>query len=177
MNHQLIDTWLHNPTGLTPEQTNDLRTHMETCAQCKRIYTGWNASSELLHGVGQVKAPTGFAARFQSSLADRRVKRHRRQVRIVLAALFAAILAAASIFLVIFFLNNHPIQVIGEGIYFFSTTPQRLLEFQYILSFWLTEIPVIYLIGAAMILSGWTFILMVSWVLTIFRITHQGVTP
>ncbi len=176
MNHQLIDLWLHDPSGLSAEQTCELRAHLQTCGECKRIYAGWQASSRLIQAAGQAYAPQGFAARFQGSLAERRRKKNLRQVKIFLLALLGAILAASILLLVRFFGEHSLAQVLSEGIHFFSTAPGRLVELRYIVSFWLGEIPPVYLIVLAIILSGWTIILLVSWVLAVLRITHQGVT-
>jgi hypothetical protein len=176
MNHQLFETWLHNPSELTQEQTNDLRSHLETCAECRRIHAGWTAAEKLIRVKPQMNAPEGFSARFQASLAERRVLKHRHQVRTVLLVMLGTILLSAILLAVHFFANNSPANVISRGIHFLTVAPQRFLEFRYIFSFWLGEIPVIYFIGAAFVLSSWIFILLVSWVLTISRIKHQGVT-
>lgn len=175
MNHQLIDLWLHNPSELNAEQTSELHAHLQTCTECKRVYHGWESSASLIQSSGLVRAPAGFSARFQAGLAERRRREHRRQARIFLLILFGAILAASILLLVRFFSDHPPVQVLSQGIHFFSTAPQRLLEFRYIFSFWLGQVPPVYLIGAAIILSGWVFILLFGWVLTIMRITHQGV--
>jgi len=175
MNHQPIDLWLHNPSALTPKQCDELQAHVETCVECRCIYTGWTASYEMIHAAGQVIAPTDFAARFQASLAERRAARNRRQVRIVLLILLSVLSIVSAILLVNFLSNHSPIQVIGQGIHFLSTAPQHLLQFQYIVSFWLGEIPAVYIIAAGIIICSWTFILLVSWVLTILRIANQGV--
>ncbi len=176
MNHPLIDLWLHDPSGLTAEQDSQLRAHLQTCEECKRIYAAWQASSRLIQTAGTVRAPQGFTARFQASLPERRRKRQHRQVRIFLLVLLSAILAASILLLLRFFGSHPPVQVLSQGIHFFSTAPGRLLEFRYIVSFWLGEISPVYWISAAFILSGWTIILLLSWALAVMRITHQGVT-
>lgn len=176
MNHQLIDIWLHDPSGLNAEQTGELHAHLETCGECKRVYAAWSASRRLIESAGQVSAPQGFTARFQASLPERRKKRQLRQVRIFLLVLLGAILAASIIFLLRFFGEHPPVLVLSQGIHFFSTAPGRLLEFRFILTFWLGKIPPLYLIIASLVLSGWTIIMLVSWVLALMRITYQGVT-
>lgn len=176
MNHQLIDLWLHDPSGLSAEQSSQMHAHLQTCGECNRIYAAWQASTRLIQSAGQVNAPRGFAARFQASLTERRRKRQLRQVRIFLLILVGAILAASILLLLRFFGDHPPVQVLSQGIHFLSTAPGRLLELRYIFAFWLGEIPPIYLIGAAFTLSGWTIILLLSWALAVMRITHQGVT-
>jgi hypothetical protein len=176
MNHQLIDLWLHDPRGLSAEQTSELNAHLQSCRECRRVYTSWQASARLIETAGQMKAPQGFAARFRASLPERRRKKQLHQVRLFMLVLIGAILAASILFLLRFFGDHPPVQVLSQGIHFFTTAPGRLLEFRYIFSFWLGEVPPVYLICAAIILSGWTIILLVSWVLALMRITHQGVT-
>lgn len=176
MNHPLIDLWLHDPDGLSAEQSGQLHAHLQTCQECARIYASWQASTRLMQNAGQAHAPQGFAARFQASLAERRRKKQLRQVRIFMLVLLGAILAASILLLLRFFGDHSPVQVLSQGIHFLSTAPARLLEVRYIAAFWLGEIPPVYLICAAFILSGWTLILLLSWALALLRITHQGVT-
>lgn len=176
MNHPLINLWLENPSAMPAEQLSELHAHVQTCAECKRTFTAWTATETLISTSPVIQAPGGFSTRFQASLAERRARLHRRQIRTFFLVLLGAILVASSFLLVRFLSVYSPIEVLGQGIHFVSTAPARVLELRYIFSFWLGEIPPAYLVLAAIIFSGWTFIILLSWVLAIFRIRHQGVT-
>jgi len=176
MNHQRSDNWLQDPAGMTAEQTSELQTHLTTCPECSRIHAGWQAAHNLIHSAPEIKAPVGFSARFQASLVERRKLEHRRQARNLGLVLVGATVVTSILLLIRFFTTHSAVDVLSQGIQFLSVAPQRVVEYRYIFAFWLGEIPAAYLIGAAIILLSWTFLLLAIWILALRRIKHQGVT-
>jgi anti-sigma factor RsiW len=175
MNHQPFETWLIDPTDLDPDQSLQLHQHLENCPDCRRIQTAWVDVRQLLETAPVQPAPTGFGLRFQASLATRRQQAHRRQVRNFSLLLGTSLLIAATLLFVQVMATKSIAEVIGSGVQFFTQAPQFWLDIRFIISFWAVEIPIGFWLIAGAALSGWTFILLISWFMTMIRISTQGV--
>ena len=176
MNHQPFDTWLLDPEELNIEQRGELNEHLQSCPQRRQLSASLARVDQFIQNTPIQRAPDGFTARFQSSLARRRKEEQRRQVRTVILILLAAIFVTSGIFLGNFLAHYSLTKLIGSLIQFFAYAPQRLIEFRFIVSFWIVKIPTpIFAITGALIVF-WTFLLLTPWVLTLLRIKRQGVT-
>ncbi len=176
MNHQPFDTWLIEPEELTPEQKGALSQHLQTCSQCRQLSVSLVRLDRILEETPIQLAPIGFTDRFQANLARRRKEEQRRQIRTVILILLGAILTSSGIFLANFLSHYSLTKLIGSLIQFITYAPQRLIEFRFIISFWIVKIPApVFAITGALIVF-WTFLLLTPWVLTLLRIKRQGVT-
>lgn len=104
MSHQPFETWLLDENPLSPEQENALEHHLEGCAQCRRIQTGWQAAQVSLNKPPLATPAPGFSQRFYASLAERRAhKAHQLQIRwlvmtLTLGLVFTALLLGILVF-------------------------------------------------------------------------------
>jgi len=76
MNHRPFEDWLLNEQPLTPTEKRDLDAHIRTCRYCAALAeTGME-----LRSVHVVSPGSGFADRFQTRLAARRIADRRRRL-------------------------------------------------------------------------------------------------
>jgi anti-sigma factor RsiW len=176
MSHQPFETWNLNRSSLTPDQKAELQRHLETCPVCKPIYTAWECAQQDLKSTKQVKAPAGFATRFQYSLEDRRRRAHRHQVRKILTIMGLSLLLILILFMIYTMAQTSPAAWIGSAIRVIVDAPFNFLEVRFIASFWLSRIPPLAWAAVSLILSAWVAVLLVTGTLTYKRFRHQGET-
>lgn len=82
MKHQPFEEWLLNDIPLSHAQKRELDLHVRSCAYCSALLE----TEKVLRSVKMAAPGEGFAARFQTRLAERRLAERRR--RILGAALF-----------------------------------------------------------------------------------------
>jgi hypothetical protein len=76
MNHQPFEDWLLNDKVIDPKQKLELDAHMRVCSYCRAL-----AETGLaLRSVKMVSPAMGFASRFQSHLAARKLAERRRRL-------------------------------------------------------------------------------------------------
>lgn len=175
MSHQPFEKWIINRETLTPSQISELDTHLKSCPQCSQIYHGWRGVENLLQKPAFVHAPPHFAHRFQVSLAERKARERKRQVRIALFGIGGVFVLLSMVFFLRLILTIPPAQLLSDIIGWVAYTPQRIAEFRFILYFWGTQIPPLALVAAFLILGGWSVLLLSIWFVTIRRLSYQGV--
>jgi hypothetical protein len=75
------------------------------------------------------------------------------------------------------FLTSHSlVKAIATLIEFTTTTPQRLLEFRYMISFWVNQIPAPVVAVSSILMASWVFILLIPWAFTFLQFNRQGAT-
>lgn len=176
MNHQPFENWLYHPEQLDAAQTAELQRHLETCSECRQVQTSWQSVQQLIAQVPPMAAPAGFVNRFNASLVERRKREHRRQARNLLLSLGILVLLITLLILIRFAITSSPAELLGSAIQVVTMAPQQWIEFQYIFSFWVVQIPPLVFIVAGLILVGWTLILVATSFFAITRIKYQGVT-
>jgi len=68
MNHQPFRDWLLSDEKLSPDQTQALQEHLESCTSCDELATAWSeVESSLQHAPLLIPAP-GFTTRWQAHL-------------------------------------------------------------------------------------------------------------
>jgi hypothetical protein len=75
MKHQPFEEWLLNDTPMTIEQKRELDSHLRACAFCAAIAE----TGVVLKSVKMVSPEAGFASRFQTRLAERKIADRRRR--------------------------------------------------------------------------------------------------
>lgn len=76
MNHQPFEDWLLNDTPMTQEQKRELDMHVRTCAYCGALVD----TGIALKSVRKASPQPGFAARFETRLAARKLAERRRRL-------------------------------------------------------------------------------------------------
>jgi hypothetical protein len=176
MNHQLFESWLLEAENLTPDQRQELSEHLKSCASCRRLQGSLSVLDHMMVQAVPVAPAPGFAQRFQSGLAARRKQRQARQLRMILS-IFGGSLILVSMGIMIRFLTSHSlVKAIATLIEFTTTTPQRLLEFRYMISFWVNQIPAPVVAVSSILMASWVFILLIPWAFTFLQFNRQGAT-
>lgn len=75
MNHRPFEDWLLENQPLTPEQNQDLKTHLKTCSSCKAL----TDVDLYLRSSRMVPPQAGFTERFQIRMAAEKKLLRRRQ--------------------------------------------------------------------------------------------------
>ena len=76
MNHQPFEEWLLNDKPITQEQKRELDMHMRTCAYCAALAE----TGIALKSVRKASPKTGFTARFEARLAERKLAEQRKRL-------------------------------------------------------------------------------------------------
>ncbi len=84
MNHLRYEEWLLSDEPLTPLEKQALQEHLATCESCSRLAAAWDQVEVWLKTAPTLGPEPGFAARWQTRLAEARQKKHRRQNLLIL---------------------------------------------------------------------------------------------
>jgi anti-sigma factor RsiW len=76
MNHQPFESWLLDHQPLNPKQKLELDAHLRVCNYCAALFE----TGKALRSVKKVSPAAGFAARFQTRLAQQRAAERRRRL-------------------------------------------------------------------------------------------------
>ncbi len=128
MNHQPFEDWLLNDMPMTQEQKRELDMHVRTCAYCDALVE----SGIALKSVKKSSPQPGFAVRFETRLAARKLveRRRKRWGSIVFAAGGLALLVwLISPYLATFLAAPATwISALVEWVVFIITTMQALAQ-------------------------------------------------
>ncbi|MBN2257868.1 MAG: hypothetical protein JW704_08585 [Anaerolineaceae bacterium] len=80
MNHQPFERWLLDGAALNPAQQAQLQKHLNSCKTCRRLSCNLPRMEQKLFATPPAQPRSGFAQRFQNSLAARQAARQRRQI-------------------------------------------------------------------------------------------------
>lgn len=104
MSHELYESWLLSEQSLTAGQKDELKAHLQTCPQCRKIASGWQATRQAILSSGSVAPQPGFSTRWQATLAERRQHKQKLTIRWLLLGLVVSALVSFSTLFV--FLTN-----------------------------------------------------------------------
>lgn len=175
MNHQLFESWLLEPENLESEQRQELAEHLKNCPTCRHIQYGLASLDTLLTQPAQVAPPSGFTQRFQASLESRRKQRRAQQIRLGVYIFSGAIITTAFGFMIHLLSNYSVARILATLIEVTTNTPQRVIEFRYMISFWLNQVPEPLVATISILMASWIFVLLIPWALTFIRFNRQGV--
>ena len=176
MSHELYKTWILADTPLTVEQETDLKSHLLTCAECRKVAEGWRGARQQLRGAGYANPAPGFGERWKKTLAERRLAKQKRNTRWLLFGLcIGALLSLGSL---VFVLSNT--SALLDWLVTMIASVQRtgawVHQFYLVLSTWLSNLPGFF--GPLVILlvasSGFAF-LVILWVSIYKKLSTQGV--
>lgn len=72
MNHQPFEDWLFYEESLSPEENNELKTHLESCNQCRKLQDSWLGVMDLFRDVPEVDPALDFVIKWQDRLSSDR---------------------------------------------------------------------------------------------------------
>lgn len=174
MNHQTYEEWALMPESLSPEEHQSLKQHLAECESCRKLSANWAKAESLLQEAALVGPAPGFTQRFTASLAARKAKEHRRQVRKFLIILGVILLAAMTTVSIFYYTTNSPITVI-ESI--FKTGAQLVTIWENIkaVSGSITRIAPAAIFLPVLVIGGIVLAGMTSvWLATIWKFTLAG---
>lgn len=76
MNHSPFETWLLNDMPVTLDQQRELEVHLRDCSYCAALAE----TGRLLKNVKMTAPASGFTARFQARLAERKIADRKRRL-------------------------------------------------------------------------------------------------
>ena len=91
MNHKQFENWILDEPELSQDQKKELKMHLASCAVCRQLDTGWQASKVLLKQAAPKAPQPGFKDRWLA-FADK--KKQMAKVRRYRLTLFTLLLAA-----------------------------------------------------------------------------------
>lgn len=102
MNHPRYEEWIFGDEPLLPEQQLELEQHLDSCPDCRQLYTAWRSAEASLQTPVMASPDTGFALRWQAQ-AEAEQQTRRRWLGglwsvLILIAVAALIVASLSVF-------------------------------------------------------------------------------
>jgi hypothetical protein len=175
MRHQPFETWIIDQDPLDPAQAQALKSHLLECEDCRRLSVGWVEAHAHLLSVSPADPKPGFTQRFQSSLALRRYHQQQILIRRTFLYLLGGSMASLLALLAYLFLVVTPTGLFVGA--FRSVT--------YLLVWWNnlqnTYLPLVQSLPAFVPIMLWIIfstslsVFSVIWVISIWRISTQGV--
>ncbi len=178
MCHQPFETWIIEETTLTPQEQKLFEEHLEGCAQCARLKASLQAVHVKLTTARQVSPPAGFGARWQVTLQTKLEEERMKQVLQVRR--FFLFLGTANVMALVLLVISF---LIGGGNFnWLSNTFARLST----VTQWLDGakgffFALLHITSPVLPLTIWIIIttvfsiLALIWVVSLWRITIQGV--
>jgi anti-sigma factor RsiW len=173
MNHQPFETWLVDEVTITPEQETALQAHLEVCPHCRQIKTGWQAARSSLQTAPLVRPAPGFSQRFSATLAERRAREiHRRQIRRLILGLTLGLVISIGLLGGIIFSVASPVDLMVKGAGAVTGILSGFIRIEHLL-FSALQQP--WVLGIWILATSGISILVVGWMITLWRISSQGV--
>ncbi|MCE1253428.1 MAG: hypothetical protein LWX83_07755 [Anaerolineae bacterium] len=79
--HQLFETWILQDAQLTEDEQKCLNAHLLECDHCRQLKLGWQSTRSMLKTTPMVGPTTGFSQRWKNSLAERRARQQKAQIK------------------------------------------------------------------------------------------------
>jgi hypothetical protein len=178
MCHKPFENWILEQTQLNVEERRNLEMHLETCQQCKRLQSNWQAVHVKLSTARKASPAAGFAARWQETL-QRRIEEQRMkqvlQVRRFFLFLGTASLTSLILLIVFAVLGGSMLNQLASTLNRINAAAEWVGNLQgyffSLLHFTSPAVPLIIWVSITTVFS----ILALIWVVSLWRITFQGV--
>lgn len=170
MLHQPFEAWILDPKGLSPQDRQALRAHLESCAHCRQLTGKWHATEHQLTQQVMVGPAPGFVQRWQMRLAASRA-RNLFTLRRITPVLIIAMIVVAFALIVQVFSSRSFIDLLNEfsrGLIWISAQIQGILQ---AVSDWLSNplghLPLAVVVFAALVIT-------LVWLTVLWRILRKG---
>jgi len=175
MNHQQFESWIFEQNDLSSEEKNALENHIRQCSTCNDLNNKWQVIDQHLHSLSDLSPAVGFTQRWKTDLAERKQQAQRKNtVKILFILLMVAIILFFSL-LFIYYKNTSPIEIVSNLIQMFLQISIRLNIIKQSLIPLFNSLPVFVPLLGWLLLSSGFFLLVISWLLLIWRVSTQGV--
>jgi hypothetical protein len=176
MSHQPFETWILELETLPMTDRRSLQSHLDTCQQCQRTLRKWQAAQRELRARKMITPAPGFMARWQSGLAERRLREQRRQAwrvftGFVMAAMFILLVLVGYVMM-----TSTPGDWLAAFIRSASTSLGLFNLFTFLARTWFANIPIAVNIGLWIFVSISLCLLSLAWVFAIWRTSTVGVS-
>lgn len=175
MRHQPFETWIVDEMPLNAEQALALQSHLTECEDCRLLSNGWSAARTALMTAPVASPAPGFSSRFRASIAERRYHQQQLQIRrtflFLLSGSVAALLALLAYLLFI-------VTPGGVAMNAFRSLTQILVWWNNLQDTYLPlvqSLPVFVPVALWIIFTTSLSVFSVVWVVSIWRISTQGV--
>jgi hypothetical protein len=171
MNHRPFEDWLLENQPLTPEQKQELKTHLKTCTTCSAL-----TEVDLALKSSRLVAPTAsFTDRFQLRLAAERKLRHNRQLwGLVLLGLIAILSMGVLIFQIITVWLSSPAQVFVTWVTWWVTLLSSIRTYGSIGLVLLKVAAGIIPLPLWLGIAGGSFLLVLAWVTSLWKLSYSS---
>lgn len=176
MNHKPFETWiLDEDAPLSEAQSLELRSHLETCEECRALYGNWQSVREILTVPPLIPAPLGFSLRWQQQLAERELRYQKQQIKRILFFLMTGIVVIGAALGITVAATSNLADIM---IFAIKTITDILISFAKIglvLRPVLNDIPPFVPIGMWILLTTTLSILVLTWLAAAWQLAFRGV--
>lgn len=172
MSHPPYEKWLLDETNLSPQDDAALQAHLQTCAQCRLVKTGWESVLSRLTNNHKVSPEPGFSQRFTASLAVRRTWLiHQQQIRRLILGLSLGVIGSASLLGFVIFSMASPVELLIRATEIITGTIAWWNRASQFLIAGLQQ-PLVLLVW--ILLTSGVCLIAFGWVFTLWRISSKG---
>ncbi|NPV77477.1 MAG: hypothetical protein HPY59_14040 [Anaerolineae bacterium] len=176
MNHQPFENWiLDDEIELSQDQSLELKRHLETCQDCQRLYQNWQMARSFLVASPVVSPPSDFTARWQSSLAEKRVVQHKKQIRKIFLFLIMGILITSAMLVGYAVASTGLANVLVAMIKELVTLSMSLVKIAQVIRPLVDILPPVISAGAWILFTTTFTVMALAWIVAIWQITVKGV--
>ncbi len=111
--HQLFETWILQDTQLTEDEQKMLNAHLADCEHCRQLQKGWEMTRCMLKSTPRAAPAPGFSQRWKNSLAERRAREQKAQVKRFLRYLIGINILTFMGLLLVLFLGTSPVDLLA----------------------------------------------------------------
>ena len=111
--HQPFENWIFQEAPLSEQERSSLDQHLIQCDQCCRLNAGWQATHRAIRETVLLKPSQGFSQRWQNSLAERRSRIQKEQIKRFFKYLVGINLFSFAGLILTFILGTSPLDLLS----------------------------------------------------------------
>jgi hypothetical protein len=176
-NHPPFSEWLLTEEPLSPEQTQYLNDHLQSCPACSQLQASLFDVRHQFKTSGLAAPTPGFTERWRERLVDQRLKRQRRNAWILF--FFAAIMAVGILGVIgwqVLEVVTSPVSLLSATVYFWTVTLVTVGGIRSLLWSFVQLIPSMSYMGLLLFI-GFFSLMSVLWVVTYRQLTTLRRVP
>jgi hypothetical protein len=175
MSHQPYETWILDQQALSNDDRRALQTHIDECQQCLHLERRWQMVHQELTTHRMVAPAPGFARRWQSGLAERKIREQRKQAWKIAGLLLAAALFMLLLMTAYTLATTSPTDWLIALARTVSSTSEGINLGIHFVQSWLTSTPLAMNIVLWIYLTICICLLTLLWMLVLWRTNLVGV--
>jgi hypothetical protein len=171
MNHRPFEDWLLENEPLTPEQKQELKTHLKTCTTCIAL----TEVDLALKSPRMVTPAAGFTDRFQARLAAEHKLRHKRQLwGLGLLGVLVLLALGITIFQLFSVILSSPAQIFFTWISWWISLVTSVRTYASIGLVLIKTIAGIIPLPLWLGMAGASFLLILVWVASLWKLSYSS---